>query len=114
MIEDHGWCWVGDVPVRGGEGAMKGTRIEYERTDKENLASILLVLNLLTLAVHTACRLQVKAWQAAHKRWATGRNFFEALRSFLCRILFRSWDELMEFLASGKGNPASSLGRRSP
>ena len=102
------------MPARGGEGALKGTRIEYERTDKENLASILLVLNLLTFAVQVACRLRVKAWQAARKRWGTGRNFFEAFRSFLRRILFRSWDELMEFLASDKGVPASSLGRRLP
>ena len=113
-IEDHGWRWVGDVPVRGGEGALKGTRIEYERTDKENLASILLVLNLLAFAVQVACRLRVKAWQAARKRWGTGRNFFEAFRSFLCRILFRGWDELMQFLASDKGVPASSLGRQLP
>ena len=168
---DHRWRWVDDVPVRGGDGAMKGTWIEYERTDretgktfrtarftdlevdrdnveefiecgrtrwkvenegfnilknhgyhmehnfghgKENLASVLLVFNLLAFAVHAACRLHVKAWQAARKAWGTGRRFFEALRSFLCRVLYRSWDELMEFLASDEGVPASSLVKQPP
>ena len=79
-----------------------------------NLASVRLALNLSAFAVHTACWLQVKAWQAARKKWVAGRSFFEALRGFLCRILFRCWDEFIEFPESDKGVPASSPGRRPP
>ena len=69
---------------------------------------------MLAFAVHAACRLHVKACQAAREVCGTGRKSFEALSSFLCRVLFRSWDELMEFLASDEEIPASSLVKRPP
>ena len=72
---------------------------------KESLDSVLLVCNFSTFTARAACRLQVKAWQAARKKWADVRIFFEVLRIFLCTMLFRSWDEPMGQMASGKRIP---------
>lgn len=69
---------------------------------KENLDSVLLEFILSAFTVRAACRLQVRAWQTARKEWAEAGNYFEARCIFICTMLFRSWDEPMEQMASGK------------
>ncbi len=59
---------------------------------KETLASVLVVLNLLAFAFHTAARLAVLAWrEAVIAREATYR-FFEHLRTVTVSVVFQDWD----------------------
>lgn len=72
---------------------------------KETLASILVVLNLLAFAFHTAARLAVLAWrQAVIARGATYR-FFEHLRTVTAYVVFENWDHLLRSIAAAAVRP---------
>src|SRR5580704_7877007 len=61
---------------------------------KETLAAVLVTLNLLAFAFHTAARLAVLAWrQAVIARGATYR-YFEHLRTVTAYVIFQDWDHL--------------------
>ena len=61
----------------------------------ENLASVLLVLNLLAFAMHTACDLAERAWQAA----GSGDWMFRQLQALTARVVFDTWRQLLNVVA---------------
>ena len=72
---------------------------------KQTLASVLVVLNLLAFAFHTAARLAVLAWRnAVTARGATYR-FFEHLRTVTVYVVFQDWDHLLQSIAAAAIRP---------
>ena len=72
---------------------------------KQSLASILVTLNLLAYAFHTAARLAVLAWrEAVIARGATYR-FFEHLRTVTAYVVFETWDHLLRSIAAAAVRP---------
>jgi hypothetical protein len=72
---------------------------------KQSLASVLVTLNLLAFACHTAARLAVFAWrQAVIARGATYR-FFEHLRTVTAYVVFENWDHLLRSIAAAAVRP---------
>jgi hypothetical protein len=72
---------------------------------KETLASVLVTLNLLAFAFHTAARLAVLAWrQAVIARGATYR-FFEHLRTVTAYVVFETWDHLLRSIEAAAVRP---------
>ena len=72
---------------------------------RETLASVLVVLNLLAFAFHTAARLAVLAWrEAVIARGATYR-FFEHLRTVTVYVVFQDWGHLLRSIAAAAIRP---------
>jgi hypothetical protein len=72
---------------------------------KETLASVLVTLNLLAFALHTAARLALLAWrQAVIARGATYR-FFEHLRTVTAYVVFENWDHLLRSIEAAAVRP---------
>jgi hypothetical protein len=72
---------------------------------KETLASVLVTLNLLAFACHTATRLAVLAWRnAVIARGATYR-FFEHLRTVTAYVVFETWDQLLRSIEAAAVRP---------
>ena len=72
---------------------------------KETLASLLVTLNLLAFAFHTAARLAVDAWRkAVIARGATYR-FFEHLRTVTAYVVFETWDHLLRSIEAAAVRP---------
>jgi Transposase DDE domain len=72
---------------------------------KETLASVLVTLNLLAFAFHTAARLAVLAWrEAVIARGATYR-FFEHLRTVTAYVVFETWNHLLRSIAAAAVRP---------
>ena len=72
---------------------------------KETLAAVLVTLNLLAFAFHTAARLAVLAWrEAVIARGATYR-FFEHLRTVTAYVVFETWDHLLRSIAAAAVRP---------
>ena len=72
---------------------------------KQTLASLLVVLNLLAFAFHSAARLAVLAWrEAVAARGATYR-FFEHLRTVTIYVVFQDWDHLLRSIAAAAIRP---------
>ena len=68
---------------------------------KDTLACVLVVLNLLAFALHTACELAEDQWQRARQRLGTRARLFEHLRTVTEYRVFPDWDALMVLLATG-------------
>jgi len=72
---------------------------------KATLASVLVTLNLLAFAFHTAARLAVLAWRkAVIARGATYR-FFEHLRTVTAYVVFETWDHLLRSIEAAAVRP---------
>jgi hypothetical protein len=72
---------------------------------KETLASVLVVLNLLAFAFHTAARLAVLAWREAVVARRAKYRFFEHLRTVTAYIVFETWDHLLRSIAAAAVRP---------
>jgi hypothetical protein len=87
---------------------LKSNRYNLEHNfghGKETLASVLVTLNLLAFAFHTAARLAVLAWrEAVIARGATYR-FFEHLRTVTAYVVFETWDHLLRSIAAAAVRP---------
>ena len=68
---------------------------------KDNLAAVLVVLNLLAFALHTACELAETLWQRARRRLGTRYRLFEHLRTLAEYQVFPDWNALLSLLATG-------------
>jgi hypothetical protein len=63
---------------------------------KQNLASVLVVLNLIAFALHTICDIADEYWKKARAKAVTRQGFFEKLRGTTNGFLvFSSWDQLL-------------------
>jgi Na+-transporting methylmalonyl-CoA/oxaloacetate decarboxylase gamma subunit len=72
---------------------------------KKTLASVLVVLNLLAFAMHTAARLVVLAWKAAIETAGAIYRFFEHLRVVTAYVVFQNWDHLLRSIAHAAIRP---------
>jgi hypothetical protein len=72
---------------------------------KQTLAAVLVALNLLAFAIHTAARLAVLAWrEAVIARGATYR-FFEQLRTVTAYVVSQTCDHLLRSIAAAAVRP---------
>ena len=72
---------------------------------KETLASVLVSLNLLAFAFHTAAYLGVLAWRAAVAAGGAKSRFFEHLRTVTIYVIFETWSHLLESIAAADLRP---------
>jgi hypothetical protein len=72
---------------------------------KETLASVLVTLNLLAFAFHTAAYLGVLAWRAAVIARGPTYRFFEHLRTITAYVVFRDWSHLLQSITAAAIRP---------
>jgi hypothetical protein len=72
---------------------------------KQNLAAILVTLNLLAFAIHTACDIADELWRAARKKLGPRYSFFNKLAAITIYLIFPSWEDLLLTLAFAKPPP---------
>ncbi len=68
---------------------------------QDTLAAVLVVLNLLAFALHTAADLAETLWQTARRRLGTRYRLFEHLRTLAEYQVFPDWNALLSLLATG-------------
>jgi len=84
----------------------KGYNVEHNfGHGKENLSCILVTLNLLAFAFHTACDLRDELWRRVRAKLSTRRRFFGDLVAITTYLIFSSWTELLETLAFERPPP---------
>ena len=74
----------------------------------QTLASILVVLNLLAFALHTACDLIEASWRRARHALGARRRLFEHIRTITAYHVFASWAVLMKTVITGLPPPANA------
>jgi hypothetical protein len=72
---------------------------------KQNLAALLVSLNLLAFAFHTICDQSEPVWQLARSKAASRILFFSRMVATTSLLLFTSWDELLQTLAFTRPPP---------
>jgi hypothetical protein len=72
---------------------------------KENLATILVTLNLIAFAFHTLSDLADPLWQAAREKQGPRYNFFNKLSAITTFLIFQSWEDLLLTMAFAKPAP---------
>ena len=84
----------------------KGYNLEHNfGHGKETLASVLVTLNLLAFAFHTAAYLAMLAWRAAVIARGPRYRFFEHLRTITTYVVFQDWDHLLRSIAAAAIRP---------
>ena len=84
----------------------KGYNLEHSfGHGKDNLAAILVSLNLLAFAIHTVCDIGDELWRAARAKLGPRYNFFSKLAAITIYLIFPSWDDLLLTLAFAKPPP---------
>ena len=84
----------------------KGYNLEHSfGHGKQNLAAILVSLNLLAFAIHTICDIGDDLWRAARAKLGPRYNFFSKLAAITTFLIFLSWDDLLLTLAFAKPPP---------
>ncbi len=71
----------------------------------KTLASVLVTLNLLAFAFHTAAYLGVIAWRAAVIARGPAYRFFEHLRTITAYVVFQDWHHLLQSIADAAIRP---------
>ena len=72
---------------------------------KQNLAALLVALNLLAFAFHTVCDLAEDTWRPAKAKAGSGGRFFGRLAPITEYLIFAGRDELLEALAFTRPPP---------
>jgi hypothetical protein len=72
---------------------------------KQTLASVLVTLNLLAFAFHTAAYLGVLAWRTAVIARGPTYRFFEHLRTITAYVIFQDWPHLLRSIAAAAVRP---------
>jgi hypothetical protein len=84
----------------------KGYNLEHNfGHGKQNLSTVLVMLNLLAFACHTVCDLSSRSWRAARRELVTRKDFFHSLRIMTSYLVFPSWDDLLMTLAFSRPPP---------
>jgi hypothetical protein len=71
----------------------------------KTLASVLVTLNLLAFAFHTAAHLGLVAWRAAAVARGPTYRFFEHLRTITAYVVFQDWPHLLQSTADAAIRP---------
>ena len=78
-----------------------GYNLEYNfGHGKETLASVMVTLNLLAFAFHTAAYLAVLAWRTAVIARGPTYRFLEHLRTITAYVVFRDWTHLLQSIGA--------------
>lgn len=72
---------------------------------KDNLAALLVTLNLLAFACHTVCDVAEEFWQRARTKVSSRAQFFQRMAAITSYLIFPSWDDLFQTLAFAKPPP---------
>ncbi len=72
---------------------------------KQTLASVMVTLNLLAFAFHTAAYLGVLAWRTAVIARGPTYRFFEHLRTITVYVVFEDWPHLLQSIAAAAVRP---------
>jgi hypothetical protein len=72
---------------------------------KQNLAAVLVNLNLLAFAFHTVCDTAEQFWRQARSKFSSRAQFFNNLSSVTSFLIFSSWDEFLQTLAFARPPP---------
>jgi hypothetical protein len=72
---------------------------------KQNLAAVLVALNLLAFAFHTVCDLAETPWRMARSKAGSRTRFFTRMATITEYLIFGSWQELLETLAFARPPP---------
>jgi hypothetical protein len=72
---------------------------------KQNLAAILVTLNLLAFAFHTVCDNAEDFWHIARTKVSSRAQFFSRMAAITSYLIFSSWDDLFQTLAFAKPPP---------
>jgi hypothetical protein len=84
----------------------KGYNLEHNfGHGKQHLASVLVTLNLLAFAFHTACDIADELWRSARGKHGPRRSFFNNLASITHFLIFDSSQDLLLTLAFAKPAP---------
>jgi len=70
---------------------------------KKYLSFFLLTLNLSAFLFHTILDMMDKKYQLIRKELPTRKTFFDDIRALTRYILFRSWNDLLDFMMKGLG-----------
>ena len=65
---------------------------------KQNLASVLLTLNLLAFLLHTVLHMVSHKYLLLRKELATRQTFFQDIRTLTRYLFFNSWEALLDFM----------------
>ena len=71
----------------------------------QNLAALLVTMNLLAFAMHTVADLVDPVWARARTTVGTRRRFFEDLRAITTYLVFQTWASLAQTLTTGQPPP---------
>jgi hypothetical protein len=84
----------------------KGYNLEHNfGHGKQNLAAILVSLNLLAFAFHTVCDIGDGLWRTARAKLGPRSNFFSKLAAITTYLVFPSWKDWLLTLAFAKPPP---------
>ena len=72
---------------------------------KQNLAALLVTLNLLAFAFHTVCDHAEALWRIARSKVSSRAQFFSRLAAITTFLIFPSWDDLVQTMAFLKPPP---------
>ncbi len=72
---------------------------------KQNLAAILVTLNMLAFAFHTICDNAEEFWRLARTKVSSRPQFFSRMAAITSYLIFSSWDDLFKTLAFAKPPP---------
>lgn len=84
----------------------KGYNLEHNfGHGRDNLAAVLVILNLIAFACHTVAELTERLWAKARDKAATRSGFFNNLRALTVFLVFPSWHDLLATLAFEQAPP---------
>jgi hypothetical protein len=84
----------------------KGYNLEHSfGHGEQNLAALLVTLNLLAFAIHTVCDLTEDLWRLARSKAGSRLRFFGRMAAITEFLIFQTWDELLETLAFTRPPP---------
>jgi hypothetical protein len=72
---------------------------------KQNLATLLVTLNLLAFACHTVCDQAEALWRLARSKVSSRAQFFSNLAAITTFLIFPAWHDLVQTLAYTKPPP---------
>jgi Transposase DDE domain len=87
---------------------LKNTGYHLEHSyghGKQNLAALLVTLNLLAFAFHTVCDHAEALWNLARSKVSSRAQFFSRMAAITTFLIFPSWEDLVQTMAFLKPPP---------
>jgi hypothetical protein len=88
--------------LAGGARETKGYHLEHNfGQGQQDLANVLVSLNILAFLIHTIQELIEPAYQRLRRALGTRKTFFNDLRALTRYMVFDAWDDLFSFMEDG-------------